>query len=78
MILRNSLLVSSMLFNSEAWYKLTEDELNLLEAIDVMFLRQLLKVPKGTPNEILFIELICIPFREILRERRLGFLSIIF
>ena len=73
-ILRNSLLVSSVLFNSEAWYNLTEAELNLLETIDLMFLGQLLKAPKGTPKEMLFLELGCIPFREILRERRLGFL----
>jgi hypothetical protein len=72
-ILRNSLLVSSVLFNSEAWYNLTEAELNLLETIDLMFLRQLLKAPKGTPKEMLFLELGCIPFREIFRERRLGF-----
>ena len=48
--------------------------MNLLETIDLMFLRQLLKAPKGTPKEMLFLELECIPFREILRERRLGFL----
>jgi hypothetical protein len=76
-ILRNSLLVSSVLFNSEAWYNLTESELNLLETIDVMFLRQLLQAPKGTPKEMLFLELGCIPLREIIRERRLGFLHYI-
>ena len=30
MMLRNSLLVSSMLVNTEAWYKITKAELNLL------------------------------------------------
>ena len=35
MILRNSLLISSVLFNSEAWYNLIESELNLLETVDV-------------------------------------------
>jgi Zn finger protein HypA/HybF involved in hydrogenase expression len=76
-ILRNSLLVSSVLFNSEAWYNLTETELNLLETVDLMFLRKLLKAPKGTPKEMLFLELGCMPLREILRERRLGFLHYI-
>jgi hypothetical protein len=76
-LLRNSLLVSSVLFNSEAWYNLTESELNLLETIDVIFLRQLMQAPKGTPKEMLFLELGCIPFREIIRERRLGFLHYI-
>ena len=76
-LLRNSLLVSSMLFNSEAWYNLTETELNLLETIDLQFLRQLLKAPKGTPKEMLFLELGCMPYRDIIRERRLGFLHYI-
>ena len=34
-ILRDSLLVSSMLFNSEAWYNLTVKELELLESVDL-------------------------------------------
>jgi hypothetical protein len=77
MILRESLLVSSMLFNSEAWYNLTNAELDLLETIDLAFLRQLLEAPKGTPKEMLFLELGCIPFREIIREKRLGYLHYI-
>ena len=74
MLLRDSLLVSSMLFNSEAWYNLSSSELDLFETIDVSFLRQLLKAPKGTPKEMLFLELGCMPLRDIIRERRLGFL----
>ena len=73
-ILRNSILVSSMLFNSEAWYNLTSAELDLFETIDLLLLRQLLHAPKGTPKEMIYLELGCIPFREIIRERRLGFL----
>ena len=52
MLLRDSLLVSSVLFNSEAWYHLTSAELDLLETIDVSFLRQLLQAPMGTPKEM--------------------------
>ena len=38
-LLRNALLVSSMLCNSEAWWNVTKTELDLLETIDVKFLR---------------------------------------
>ena len=38
------------------------------------FLRQLLKAPKGTPKEMFFLELGILPFREIIRGRRLNFL----
>ena len=73
-ILRNSLLVSSMLFNSEAWYNITKSELDLLETVDLMLLRGILKAPKSTPKEMLHLELGLVPFREIIRRRRLGFL----
>ena len=76
-ILRNSLLVSSMLFNSEVWYNVTDAELNLLETVDLTLLRGILKTPKSTPKEMLFLELGIVPFREIIRRRRLGFLSYI-
>ena len=66
-----------MLFNSEAWYNLTEAELNLLESGDLELLRGILKTPKSTPKEMLFLELGIVPFREIIRQRRLGFLSYI-
>ena len=42
LILRNSLLVSSMLCNSEAWYNITNTELNLLETIDLRLLRKIM------------------------------------
>ena len=76
-ILRNSLLVSSVLFNSEAWYNITKAELELIETVDLMLLRGILKAPKSTPKEMLFLELGILPFREIIRKRRLAFLHYI-
>jgi hypothetical protein len=73
-ILRNSLLASSMLFNSEVWYNVTNSELELLETVDLMLLRGILKAPKSTPKEMMFLELGLVPFREMIRRRRLGFL----
>ena len=68
-ILRNSLLVSSMLFNSEAWYNVTKSELELLETVDVMLLRGILNAPKSTPKEMLHLELGFVPFSEIIRRK---------
>ena len=73
-MLRNSLLVSSMLCNSEAWYNVTAAEINLLETVDLQLLRAITRAPKSTPKEMLFLELGCIPFSEMIRQRRLGFL----
>ena len=57
MILRNSLLVSSVLCNSEAWYNVTESELDYLETVDLMLLRKILNTPKSTPKEFIYLEL---------------------
>ena len=77
MILRDTLLISSMLYNAEAWYNMTKAELDLLETVDLIFLRKLLKAPKNTPKEMLFLELGCIPFRKIIMEKRISFLHYI-
>ena len=63
--------------NSETWFNLTKAELQLLESVDLMFLRKLLRTTKSTPKEILYLELGLIPFREIIRQRRLNFLHYI-
>ena len=55
MILRISLLVSSVLCNSEAWYNVTDAELDYLETVDLMLLRKVLNTPKSTPKEFMYL-----------------------
>jgi hypothetical protein len=45
--------------------------------VDFNFLRSVLRAPKSTPTEMLYLELGCIPFRELIRERRITFLHYI-
>ena len=77
MVLRNSLLVSSILFNSESWYNITSAEINLSETADVQLLRSILKVPKSTPQEMLYLEMGCVPLRYLIKKRRILFLHYI-
>ena len=77
LILRGSLLISSLLCNSESWYNVTKTELDLLESVDLHFLRQILNVPKSTPKEMLFLEMGCLPLRHMIRKRRIMFLHYI-
>ena len=76
-ILRNTLLISSLLCNSEAWYNVTNAELDLLESVDIKFLRNLLNARRSTPKEILYLETGCVPIREIIIKRRILFLHYI-
>ena len=77
MLLRDSLLISSILYNAEAFYNLTDAELNLIETVDLMFLRQLMNIPKTTLKEMFFLELGCVPLRQVITEKRFSFLHYI-
>ena len=77
MTLRNSLLLSSLLTNAEAWYNLTTQDVNDLEKVDEDLLRKILECPISTPKEMLYLELGVSPIRSILRSRRLNFLHYI-
>ena len=74
-ILRNSLFISSVLCNSEAWYNITAEERDKLEQADEMLLRRILECPSSTPKEMLYLELNCLPIRFIIMSRRLNYLS---
>ena len=75
-ILRDSLLVSSMLCISKAWYNIINAELDFLGTVDLQFLRRIQKAPKTTPKEMLLLELGCVPFRELIQKRRMLFLHL--
>ena len=62
-LLRNSLFLSSVLTNSEAWYNLKQEEINKLEQADEILLRKILECPASTPKEMLYLELNCLPIR---------------
>ena len=76
-IYRNSLLLSSLLANSEAWYNVSNRDLEELEAVDENLLRKILETPISTPKEMLYLELGCSPIRFIIKQRRILFLQYI-
>ena len=53
MVLRNSLLISSLLANAKAWYNLSSTDVTELEKVDEDLLRKVLKCPVSTPREML-------------------------
>ena len=73
-ILRNSLLLSTMLTNSEAWYGLSKIEIETLEKIDLQLLRRIFEVPFSCPKEMLYLETGCLPISSLILIRRLLFL----
>ena len=73
MVLRNSLLVNSLLTNSEAWYGLTKQDIDTLESADLLLLRRIFEVPFSCPKEMFYLETGCLPLSYIIIIRRLLF-----
>ena len=45
--------------------------------MDIQLSRKILRAPWSTPKELLFLELGCMPLRDIIRKRRISFLQYI-
>ena len=77
LIMRNALLISSLLCNSEAWYSITKSDIEKLEKVDEQLLRNILGTSSKTPKALIYLELGCVPISYILKSRRLNFLQYI-
>ena len=75
LILRSSLFINSILFNSELWYRITKADIEELESVDNALLRRILEAPACTPTPMLYLELGCIPLRYIIMSRRMMYLQ---
>ena len=73
LILRDSILISKLAFNSEVWYNLSQTQMMKLEQIDEMYLRKILNVAKSAPKEGLYIECGKVPLKFIAKMRRIMF-----
>ena len=76
-VLRGSLLLSTLLSNSEAWYNISKKDIENLEKVDEAMLRKVFSAQCTTPLEALYLETGNIPIRFILMSRRLNFLHYI-
>jgi hypothetical protein len=77
LIFRDSMLINSILTNSEAWYRLKQQEVDILEKCDENLLRMFFETPCTTPKCMLYLETGRKPIRYIIMTRRLMFLHYI-
>ena len=73
-LFRSSMLLSSMLCNSEVLYGITKSHIERLEQVDRIFFRRLFQVPNCTAIEAFYLETSTISIRHLLMGRRLMFL----
>ena len=72
--LREAMLLNGILFNSESWYDLKEEDIESLNAIDQYLLRKILSMPSKTPVEALYLETGFVPIQYCIKKRRLMYL----
>ena len=77
MVLRESLFLSSLLLNSEAWVNFTEKDVRILEQCDEMLLSRVLECDRNSSNALKYLELGVIPIRFEIMKRKLMFLQYI-
>ena len=70
-VLRDSMLVGTMLSCSEAWYNLTEEDLGQVEQADKGLWCSLMEVARTTPSDRLCLELGIEPLLFIIMRRTL-------
>ena len=76
-ILRESLFLSSVLLNSEAWVNYTQKDVRILEQCDEILLSKILDCEGNTSNAIKYLELGILPIRFEIMKRKLSFLQYI-
>ena len=75
--LRQAMLLNGLLFNSEAWHSVTQQDIISFEKLDENLLRCLLGAHSKTPLEMLYLESGATPIRFVLASRRLNYLQTI-
>ena len=76
-ILMNSMLRPSILYASEMYYNLKENEIRRIERIEEKFMRKVLNTTKGCPIVQLYLTLGQIPARYEIKKMKLMFLKYI-
>ena len=77
MVLRESLFLSSLLLNSEAWVNLSDRDIRTLEKTDEILLSKILGCEAYTSNTFKYLELGIYPIRFEIMKRKIIFLQYI-
>ena len=71
------MLLNGILYNSEAWHNITNEEVKMLEKVDEYLLRSLVKAHCKVPLEFLYLEAGAIPVRFLISCRRILYFQTI-
>ena len=69
--LYQSVFIPRLIYNCEAWFNLKAKDYQVLQKLQLNFLRRVMDVPRTTPNAALFLELGVWPVQYIIEQRQL-------
>ena len=64
-----------MMTNMEVWYGVSKADVEELAILDRILLRNILRLPRSTPTEFLYLETVCLNIGMILKMRRVNYLQ---
>ena len=74
MLLYRSIFLSVVLYNTQAWTKLTPNNINKLQVLQLNFIKRMLHAPTSTSNTITFLETGILPIQFEIHIKKLTFL----
>ena len=74
-LFRETIFLSSILTNSEIWYRVSEAELEELESLDRGLMKRIFSLPSSTPTSALYLESGCLTISTIIKARRINYLQ---
>ena len=77
LVLRETILISSMLLSVEVWFGITKEDIGKLEMVDKVLIRRILECPRSSPVASLFLEMGACPLRFLIQARRIMYLHYI-
>ena len=73
--LYQSVFIPRLIYSCEAWSNLKAKDYQILQKLQLNFLKLLMDVPRTTPNSALFLELGVWPVQYIIEQRQLLYLK---
>ena len=67
--------IPRLIYNCEAWFNLKAKDYQVLQKLQLNFLKRVMDVPKITPNAALFLELGVWPVQCVIEQRQLLYLK---
>ena len=74
LILYQSVFLPRLIYNCESWSNMTDKDYQALQSAQLLYLRNVVEVPRGTPIAALYLELGIMPIKFEIKKRQLLFL----